>query len=201
MDVTLRKAAALASQASEASQKIVLKRSISVSIYDETPIANLAETATGSVKADIAKAVGLVEAAYQIRTLIASANQASGISDILTARASAETVEKLYLGIQGAQQSRRAYGITSTGATPIIAERERSTIIERLNTGTLSTMVQQAIEVTLIDDEFMAEITDALDSIRRKKVEMADRLSELNHSTRIVLPIEVEAVLIQYGVL
>lgn len=182
MEVTLRKAHSLSKALIEQARKLPLARTVEVSIYaTETPD-DIIEAAGVLLDFNLAAALSLNAAAYELRALIATANAASGVDRLLGEKAALDVQERLLASVLEASDSshiRAADPATAAARFEVLKARAASP-------DNYSTTDSLAVQVSAGD-----AFEDRLRLTRRRKTEIADELLAMNTSTKITVPASV----------
>lgn len=183
MKISLRKADALAKATLEAARKVPLESTVSVSVYSQDGVATVAEAGRETLRANLKVSQDLMEAAYQIRALIGEANRTVGIDSALTTKAKLDAREKVLSALVGAASIGRRQ-VASTDLA--VAEKQREVLLARVNSESYNGY-GDTVGVSLIDDSLRDDVQKQLADIRKEKIAIADRLLELNLSTKVTI--------------
>jgi hypothetical protein len=187
MEVTLRKASALSNALLDVARKIQASASVSLSIYDKNAPQTI-ERARADFIAKLARAKAAFYAAYAIRKEIGKANARTDINVLLAEREVSDAHEKLVSPFANAPVQSTLEQIDS----------EMSVARERVKTQHYGSEV---VAVSLLNETMRDDYRRYAESLRRNKVRIADKLLEINTSTKLVLPTEIEDVLRAEGII
>lgn len=181
MEVTLRKAATFEAALRDAAKSLTLTKQISVSIYTDSTVAELVTAAQDKLKANLADATALYNAAFEVRGQIAEANAARGVSKLLTEKAQLDATEKTIASVAGTKHDAYDEVVDST-----IAQAQLDALAQRIKSGT-QTYGRETIDVTILSEELIASLKSQLATISRRKSAITDELLGLNMFNKIVL--------------
>lgn len=190
MKVSLRKASALSAALLDASRKISVTPTLSVSIYTQSGEAVLSEidTARSAMVTNIDSVLDLAKAGYDIRAAIGLANEKAGVNAILTEKAYLDSAEKTISALASAGSVRNP--------TVEILDRQLSNLQARA--GGDNYYGGEDFSLNVINDDVRETLTNRLADIRRKKMEISDRLLSINLTTEIDLSQSVVDLLNKY---
>jgi hypothetical protein len=198
MEVTLRKASALEQALLVAARSLPLTKTVAVSIYGGKKVAEEVQTAQDKLSANIERAVALTKAAYKIRQNIGDVNATSGISTLLTEKATLDATEKLLTGLVGAVSTPDVYGQDEEAVSVVSTAQARlDAMIARAATSDRS-YGMESVSVAVIGDELTAKVQDQLTSLRLRKVAISDELLLLNMSRKVTLSTEAVSLLKEF---
>lgn len=199
MEVNLRKASALEQALLVAARSLPLTKTVAVSIYGGKKVAEEVQTAQDKLSANIERAVSLTNAAYKIRQNIGDVNATSGISTLLTEKATLDATEKLLTGLVGAASTPDVYGMDEEADSAVSTAQARlDAMIARAATSDRSYGMQESVSVAVIGDELTAKVQDQLTSLRLRKVAISDELLLLNMSRKVTLSTETVSLLKEF---
>lgn len=179
MQVTLKKAAALATALGAATDKFV--QEIEISKHTTTPIRDIVEEARSELEYKIDDIQCRIQAHYQLRDLIGKANEGE-INELLTKRA---RIDK-QLGVLELFPLRDHpdYNVLEAKRT----ELRNGTSKDRYD-------YSDSIKVQLPTEGWVPPMVSHL---KRERLAVEDRLAELNFTTKIELPDDVVRILRAY---
>lgn len=191
MQVSLRKAHAFAKQLTERAKKAPLARTTTVSIYAESAVEDLVEVAAEKLFETLLDAEAMLRSAFAIRLLLSTANLTSGIDALLNEKALLDARERLLAPVA---EGSNDYAFTSAtdpqiAAAKLVAVKERNAQPKGYGEPTEELVVKVAVGPTI------AEIVDALASIRKRKSQISDELLALNTRTDVSLDDDTVALL------
>lgn len=191
MLVNLRQANALARALQDEALKQTLTTSINVSVYaDSVPFESLVKEAGETLRANLADALALTEAAYTVRGLMGQAFQPAGISALLTEKALLDRKEKIIAGVLG--QKAGAGGFTAE-----LAPARLRALKDALANSTTRLPSTEQVQVKL-DDAAYDGLEDDLRAIRKRKAKISDELLSANAAHRIELPEDIVALVARF---
>lgn len=179
-ELSLRKASALEKGLQAAAAKLTLPTSVSVSVYDSNTDETLA-TAAETLAANIEKQAVLVKAAYDIRNAIGVASNEVGISGLLAERMALESTERSYNTVLA---SAKNYVLPTTVKARLDTLKRRLETSERYSR-------EEDVTAGVVSPELEAKLTNLANAVRRRKVEIADKLDHLNRATKITISEEI----------
>lgn len=183
MDISLRRAAALSRALLETAKQIEIKTTETISVFEPDPVSKRAALLE-KLNASVQRASALISAAYDLREQIGSANARNGVNSLLTLRAVLEAKEKFTRAIAEAEPQ--------TAASLLTGQIEN---IKARSASAASYYGHDEVVAPVVDASMKADYQDMLQNIRRDKTDIADRLAELNATTKITLNEDVEDVL------
>jgi ribosomal protein L9 len=184
MEVTLRKAAALSQSLIEASRALPLTKSVSVSIYTETSVADAVKEAQEKLLANSAKVTALVGASFEIRGAIGAQNAVNGVSARLTEKAALDATEKLITAAVGGKANPFDDTVDTDSS---VAQAKLDALKERQKAVVESYHREEAITVSVLTSDVASGLQEQLSTIRRRKVAIADELLTLNMTKKVTL--------------
>jgi hypothetical protein len=201
MELTLRKAAAVAELCKSTAKNLVLAHTIAVSVYSQRPVAEIIADGAKLLEQNINEKSKLLSATYELRRQISEANTKSGIDTLLNEKVRLDQVE---LSMSAVSQMWAHHD--SDDNEPNIIEAKLDKMKIDLNSPTLPSArsygsSNDKINVVVITEELNDKLTSELSKIRKRKIAIADELLVLNTTTRIVVPDHVEAILKVYDLL
>ncbi len=185
--LTLRKADALAKATLDAARKVPLEAVVTVSVYSPESVESVADTARATLRENLAVSTSLLEAAYQIRALIGEANRKAGIDAALTQKAELDAREKVLSALVPAATAGRRSAAALGDSNVAVLEKRREALLARVSSDTYQGYGEDSVSVRVVDDALTTEVQAQLNAIRKEKIEISDRLLELNTSTRVSL--------------
>lgn len=192
MEINLRKANAIQSEIRSAINGISFGNTVTVSEYDAQPEEVIAK-ANETFKKDYHRKMQLNNALFDVRSKVARANAAAGISDVLAQIAVidsqiANETKVSQLSVRKSAEEIRAR-IEKFKTTPAT---ERSVIYgDRYNN----------IETGFVDAEVVEGAKKLIKSFKRERQSLSDKLLQLNVTTTIVLKDDSLATLKEEGIL
>jgi len=199
MEVTLRKAAALSQALLEASRALPLAKSVTVSVYADTPVADAVKEAQAKLAFNSAKVTGLIRAAFEIRGSISDQNAVNGVSKRLTEKAALDATEKLLSAAVGGAKANPFDDTPEASAD--IAQAQLDALRERQKNVADRYSREESLTVGVLSGDVVGGLQDQLATIRRRKVEIADELLTLNMTKKVTLSAETVALLQEFKVI
>lgn len=184
MQVTLRKADAISKLALETARKLHLPHTVSVSVFSSETVPEAIDRVRSTLAANLTEAKSLIEAAFAIRALISTANAETAVNALLGEKALADQMEKT---IQPFAKS------APHAVSPADSERQRLAL--QVRSGGASYYGADEVTASVSTEEFSALMAAEMRALRKKKVEISDRLTEINNSVKIAIPESVEQTL------
>lgn len=200
MEVTLKKAAMWSQMLIDAAKSTDLNPLRSLSIFAEEVPSEMVEREQGDLKLELEKAMALTDAGYLVRTLIAKANTATPISDLLAQVAAIDKKLTILSSLSSAAGS--SYGaVQDTGKALdnrvafIRAERAVPTATASRNSDTIT------VSLATSDSEFVSAIDKDIAAFKRARNSIKDRLTELNFTTKVTIPEDVTKLMQDNGLI
>lgn len=194
MQVTLKKAADLSRAALDAANKIKPKTTVSVSVYQKTPVAETVAKARDAVTTAETQAKALLDVAFALRQRIGEANARCGIDAALTDRALLDAQERRLTALTEGVEHAYDASDAETVAARIEALKARAANPQ----GGLARF-EESFDAVVLDAADVAAITADLAAIRRRKSDLKDQIAGLNLSNHVVLDDAHVQVLRQHG--
>jgi hypothetical protein len=193
MQVTLRKADAIAKLALETARKLPLERSVTVSIYSTETVPDAVARVRATLVENLGESKALLDAAYAIRALISTANAETAVNALLGEKALADQTEKLLAPFVNSG---------STAADPADTERQRQSLKARVEEGKGSGYGrEEQVAAITTDAAFAKDVATQMLALRKQKVSIADRLTEINNWVKVALPASVVDTLTRHNVI
>jgi hypothetical protein len=188
MNVTLRKAHALSKALLEQAKRLPLKRTVTISIYDEEAPEDRVDEAAEALVANLGTARAMVSAAYVIRQAIGVANKSAGIDDLLSEKARLDAEEKLLAQVIDANGSDYEF---NSATDPAFVINKLEAIVARNKTGAAYGSATEELTVKVASSEIVAPLADDLAVLRRRKTEIGDELLSKNSGVMVALDASV----------
>lgn len=178
MQVTLKKAAALASTL--AAIKVDMPTTIRLSVYSEKDIAEEVEQAYAAIDTAVANALAITEGVYVIRGLIGQANEGE-INSLLTSRAA---IDKQLAILNTVVNTAKPLDYVALAAQRKSLANQTENMYGGIKT----------LEITIPT----VDLAPAQKQLKKKRIQIEDKLSQLNFTKTIELPDDVVALLTEH---
>lgn len=189
MKVSLRKANAIQLTINEEINSTPLETTVSIGRFDTPQV--VMTGAVSKLNDAYIKRIDLTKAIYAIRKLIASANQISGISDLLTDMAHIQATVKFSKPLSAVTQY-------APDAAVLAAQHHDLTEEKAPERGYGSR--RDSISVALVEQKFAEQMKDQLIGLRKTQQTISDKILELNIKTEIELNEDTAMLLKQYSI-
>lgn len=189
MDITLRRAAALQDAIRETLRGLNLAGQTQVSIFGD--VAEAARVKRAEFRQTLKAQADLNTVLFEIRQLVGQANVESGISDLLAIKAHVAAEISTLSALEGLDPAEPDEALAQRAARAATAETSSGF-------GGARAPIEK-ITVSLMDAEALEAVSLQASRARKARLEVGDRLAELNASTRIKLSAQVTEILTRHG--
>lgn len=192
MEINLRKANAIQSEIRSAINGISFANTITVSEYDAQPEEVIAK-ANETFKKDYHRKMQLNNALFDVRSKVARANAAAGISDVLAQIAVIDS--------QIANETKVSQLSVRKSAEEICARIEKFKTAPATERSVIYGDRYNNIETGFVDAEVVEGAKKLIKNFKRERQNLSDKLLQLNVTTTIVLKDDSMATLKEEGIL
>jgi hypothetical protein len=188
MNVTLRKAHALSKALLEQAKRLPLKRTVTISIYDEEAPEDRVDEAAEALVANLGTAARWSPPPTPFGRRSASPTSQAGIDDLLSEKARLDAEEKLLAQVIDANGSDYEF---NSATDPAFVINKLEAIVARNKTGAAYGSATEELTVKVASSEIVAPLADDLAVLRRRKTEIGDELLSKNSGVMVALDASV----------